>query len=109
MKKAYSFKVRTTAFVSAILFVFSFFAADLFRIQVLMRDEYSSKNLYLSSANTKIQALRGEILDSNGKALVYNVSSNSVFIDASYFPKSSKKKESSKKRKFIAKSNIILD
>ena len=93
MKKAYSFKVRTTAFVCVILFVFSFFATDLFRIQILKRDEYSSKNFFLSSANTKIEALRGEILDSNGKALVYNTSSNSVFIDASYFPKASKKKE----------------
>ena len=97
MKKAYSFKVRTTAFVCVILFVFSFFATDLFRIQVLMRDEYSTKNFFLSSANTKIEALRGEILDSNGKALVYNTSSNSVFIDASYFPKASKKKERKKK------------
>lgn len=93
MKKAYSFKIRATAFVTVVLFVISLFIADLFRIQVLMRDEYSSKNLFLSSANTEIEALRGEILDSNGKALVYNTRSNSVFIDASYFPKASKKEE----------------
>ena len=96
MKKPYSFKIRTTAFISAILFVFSFFAADLFRIQVLMRDDYSSKSLYLSSANTKIEALRGEILDANGKALVYNTSSNSIYVDASYFPRSSQKEERNK-------------
>lgn len=93
MKKAYSFKVRVTAVVTVILFVISFFIADLFRIQVILGEKYSSKNLYLSSANTKIEALRGEILDANGNPLVYNVSSYSVYIDASYFPKSSQKAE----------------
>ena len=93
MKGAYSFKVRVTALVTVILFIISFFAADLFRIQVILGKKYASKNLYLSSANTHIQALRGEILDANGNALVYNVSSYSVYIDASYFPKSSMKAE----------------
>lgn len=89
MKETYSFKVRATAFVMAIVFVISFFIADLFRIQVIMREEYASKNYYISSANTQIKALRGEILDTNGNALVYNTPSNSVYIDASYFPKAS--------------------
>ena len=93
MKKAYSFKVRTTAFVCVILFVFSFFATDLFRIQIIDRNEYQAQAISLSSASSEIDALRGEILDSTGQALVYNVRSNSIYIDASYFPSSSKKAE----------------
>lgn len=90
MRTAYNFKMRTTAFVVVVLFVVSIFIADLFRIQVIEGDEHSADNLYLSSANTEIEAQRGEILDSNGKALVYNVSSNTVYFNASYFPKLSK-------------------
>lgn len=93
MKGTYSFKMRVTAVIAVILFIVSFFIADLFRIQVIMGKKYASKNLFLSSANTQIEALRGEILDANGNALVYNVSSNSVYIDASYFPKVAQKAE----------------
>lgn len=93
MKGNYSFRIRATAFVSVVLFVISFFVADLVRIQVIQGDEYSSKNLYLSSAKTEIEALRGEILDTNGQALVYNTQSNTIYIDASYFPKASKIEE----------------
>lgn len=93
MRNNYSFKVRSLAFIIVIIFVVSIFIADLFRIQVINRDEYSAENLYLSSAQTEITAQRGEILDANGKALVYNVSSNTVYIDASYFPKASKIEE----------------
>ena len=93
MRNTYSFKMRTTAFIVAVLFVISFFIADLFRIQIINRNEYDSKTISLSKASSEIEALRGEILDSNGKALVYNVRSNSIYIDASYFPSSSKKTE----------------
>lgn len=89
MRNTYSYKIRATAFIVAILLVISIFIADLFRIQVINADEYASKNIYLSSATTKIDALRGEILDTNGTPLVYNESSNTVYIDASYFPKAS--------------------
>lgn len=93
MKNNYSYKIRATAFVVAILLVISFFIADLFRIQIIEADEYASKNVYLSSATTRIDALRGEILDANGTPLVYNKSSNTVYIDASYFPKASQTEE----------------
>ncbi len=93
MKGAYSFKMRATAFVVAVLFVISFFIADLFRIQVLKADEYSAQNLYYSSAKTEIQAIRGEILDTNGQALVYSTQSNTIYINASYFPSASKQDE----------------
>lgn len=93
MREAYSFKMRTTAFVVCVLFVISLFIADLFRIQVIDADEYSSQNIYYSSANTQIKAIRGEILDTTGKALVYSTQSNTIYIDASYFPKASKQEE----------------
>ena len=96
MKGAYSFKMRTTAFIVAVLFVISLFIADLFRIQVIDADEYSSQNIYYSSANTQIKAIRGEILDSTGKALVYSTQSNAIYIDASYFPSASKQEERNK-------------
>lgn len=93
MRNTYSFKMRTTAFIVAVLLVVSIFVADLFRIQIIDRNEYKEQAISLSSASSEIDALRGEILDSNGQALVYNVRSNSVYIDASYFPSSSKKAE----------------
>ncbi len=93
MRDKKSFKFRATAFIVAVVFAVSIFIADLFRIQVVDDDEYSSQSIYVSSANTQIDALRGEILDANGTALVYNVSTNSVYFDASYFPKSSQKEE----------------
>ena len=93
MRNTYSFKMRTTAFIVAVLLVVSVFIADLFRIQIIDRNEYKEQAISLSSASSEIDALRGEILDSNGQALVYNVRSNSVYIDASYFPSSSKKAE----------------
>lgn len=93
MRNTYSFKMRTTAFIVAVLLVVSIFIADLFRIQIIDRNEYKEQAISLSSASSEIDALRGEILDSNGQALVYNVRSNSIYIDASYFPSSSKKAE----------------
>ena len=93
MRNTYSFKMRTTAFIVAVLLVVSIFIADLFRIQIIDRNEYKEQAISLSSASSEIDALRGEILDSNGRALVYNVRSNSIYIDASYFPSSSKKAE----------------
>ena len=93
MKGTYSFKMRTTAFIVAVLFVISIFIADLFRIQVIEADEYSAKNTYYSTAKTQIKAIRGEILDTNGRALVYSTQSNTIYIDASFFPKESKKQE----------------
>ncbi len=93
MKGAYNFKMRATAFVVAVLFIVSFFIADLFRIQIIDGDEYSAKNLFYSSAKTEVQAIRGEIVDATGKPLVYSTQSNTVFIDASYFPKASKQED----------------
>lgn len=93
MKNGYKPKVRAIAFISAVVFMAGLFLVDLFRIQVVNADEYASKKLTLSSAVSTVDPLRGEILDSDGRALVYNVRSNSVYIDASYFPRASKQEE----------------
>ncbi len=93
MRNGYSFKMRTTAFIVAVIMIVSLFIADLFRIQILDRNEYKEQAISLSTASSEIDALRGEILDVNGQALVYNERSNSVYLDASYFPASSKKAE----------------
>lgn len=90
MKQRFNFKLRATAIVVAIVFAVSIFSADLFRIQIVEREKYTSKKLSLSSNTSKIPAVRGEILDSTGRPLVYNVASNTVYFDASYFPSFSK-------------------
>lgn len=89
----YSFKARALAVILAIVFFVSIFCIDLFKIQIVEKEKYASKKLGLSSNTSKITAVRGEILDSSGKELVYNSSSNTVYFDASYFPRESKKEE----------------
>ena len=108
MKKTYNFKLRATAFIVAIVFIISIFIADLFRIQVLLKDEYAKKKLFLSSASSTVDAVRGEILDCNGKVLVYNVSSNSIYIDGSYFPSNKNKKKIPVIELFIMRNVIKL-
>lgn len=89
----YSFKVRALSVILAIVFFVSVFCIDLFKIQIVEKEKYVSKKFGLSSSTSKITAVRGEILDSSGIALAYNSSSNTVYFDASYFPKESKKQE----------------
>lgn len=93
MKQNFNFKLRATALVAAIVFLVSVFCVDLFRIQVVEKEKYASKKLSLSSSTSKIPAVRGEILDSSGLPLVYNVPSNTVYFDAAYFPKESAKEK----------------
>lgn len=89
MKRNFNFRVRAAALIASIIFFISIFCADLFRIQIVEKDKYMSKKLSLSSSTSKIPAVRGEIVDSSGKPLVYNVPSNTVYFDAAYFPKAS--------------------
>lgn len=93
MKSNFNFKVRALSFILAIVFFISVFCIDLFKIQIVEKEKYASKKLTLSSSTSKIPAVRGEILDSSGTPLSYNVSSNTVYFDASYFPKASMKEE----------------
>lgn len=89
----YNFKIRALSVILAIVFFVSVFCIDLFKIQIVEKEKYASKKFRLSSSTSKISAVRGEILDSNGTPLAYNNSSNTVYFDASYFPKESKKEE----------------
>lgn len=92
----YNFKIRALSVILAIVFFVSVFCIDLFKIQIVEKEKYASKKFRLSSSTSKISAVRGEILDINGTPLVYNSSSNTVYLDASYFPKESKKEERNK-------------
>ncbi len=81
-----SFKIRTAAGFFAVVFFFAVFFADLFRIQVVHAEEYSTQKVALRSSETTVQAARGEILDCNGVPLVTNEQVNTIVLDASYFP-----------------------
>jgi len=81
-----SFKMRTAAGFFAVVFFFAVFFADLFRIQVVHAEEYSTTKVALRTSETTVQAARGEILDCNGVPLVTNEQVNTIVLDASYFP-----------------------
>ena len=99
-----SFKMRTTAGFLAVVFFFALFFAELFRIQVVHADAYSTQKVALRSSETTVPAARGEILDCNGIPLVTNEQVNAVVLDASYFP-STKEQE---KRNEILHALILL-
>lgn len=89
MKKAKNIKntkVRIIAFTVFVIFVFSLFVGDLFRIQIVNAADYETRKVALSETETTIKAARGEILDRNGTPLVTNTQVNAVVFNASYFP-----------------------
>ena len=77
-------RFRTGAFSVAVIVLFSIFAADLFRIQIIHSDDYKNQRVAFSHSDTTIVASRGEILDCNGKKLVTNKQVNSVVFNGSY-------------------------
>ncbi len=85
-EKEKSLKLRYAAFFVAIAVFFSVFFVDLFRIQVVNAADYTTQKVTLRTADTTIEAARGEILDCNGVPLVTNEQVNTVVLDASYFP-----------------------
>lgn len=91
--KTKSTKFRTVAFTVAVLFVFSLFIADLFRIQIANADEATVERVALKQTDTTIKAARGEILDCNGKPLVTNKQINSVVFNGSYFPRTDEQEQ----------------
>lgn len=99
-----SFKMRTTAGFLAVVFFFALFFAELFRIQVVHAEAYSTQKVALRASETTVPAARGEILDCNGVPLVTNEQVNAVVLDASYFP-STKEQE---KRNEILHALILL-
>lgn len=99
MKKSKNTKIRIIAFTSFVIFVFSVFVADLFRIQIVNAADYETRKVALREAETTIKAARGEILDCNGTPIVTNKQINSVVFTASYFP--SAKTEQLKRNEII--------
>lgn len=77
---------RRIAAVCVILFFFVFFAFDLVKIQIVDGAEYDAASSAVSERTAPIAAARGEIVDCNGKPLVYNDQGYSIIFDAAYFP-----------------------
>lgn len=79
---------RRVISVCVILAFFFFFAFDLVKVQIIEGEEYDAASSSVSSKTATISAARGEIVDCNGNALVYNDQGYSIIFDAAYFPSS---------------------
>ncbi len=75
--------------VCVLLAFFVFFAFDLVKIQIIDGEKYDAASSSVSSNTAPVPAARGEIVDDQGKPLVYNDQGYSVIFDAAYFPSSS--------------------
>lgn len=62
------------------------FSATLYKIQVQDHEYYAAQNNTVKTYKVAIEAARGEIVDRNGNALVTNRETNSIILDAAYFP-----------------------
>ncbi len=75
--------------VVALLAFLVFFAFDLVKIQIIDGEKYDAASSSVSASTAPVSAARGEIVDEQGKELVYNDQGYSVIFDAAYFPASS--------------------
>lgn len=69
-----------------LLSFFAFFIFDLVKIQIIDGPEYAAVSHAVSERTAVISAARGEIVDCNGKELVYNDQGYSIIFDYAYFP-----------------------
>ena len=69
-----------------LLSFFAFFIFDLVKIQIIDGPEYAAASHAVSERTAVISAARGEIVDCNGKELVYNDQGYSIIFDYAYFP-----------------------
>lgn len=74
--------------VVAILAFLVFFAFDLVKIQIIDGEKYDAASSSVSASTAPISAARGEIVDEQGKPLVFNDQGYSLVFDAAYFPAS---------------------
>ena len=72
--------------VCVLIAFLAFFGFDLIKIQLIDGPEYDAASSSVSENFATIEAPRGEIVDVNGKPLVYNNQSYSIIFDAAYFP-----------------------
>lgn len=77
---------RRVISVCILIAFFVFFAFDLVKIQLIDGAEYDAASSAVSEKTATISAARGEIVDCNGKKLVYNDQGYSIIFDYSYFP-----------------------
>ncbi len=79
--------------VCVLLAFFVFFAFDLVKIQVIDGEKYDAASSMVSASTAPVSAARGEIVDEQGKPLVYNSQGYSLIFDAAFFPSSDKQAE----------------
>lgn len=84
---------RRVISVVALLAFLVFFAFDLVKIQIIDGEKYDAASSSVSASTAPISAARGEIVDEQGKELVYNDQGYSVIFDAAYFPASSENEQ----------------
>ncbi len=81
-----SSNVRRIALILTIIILFAVLAGDLVKLQVFETQAYKDIVSNVSSRVSPIKASRGEIVDSEGKKLVFNEQGYSVIFDAAFFP-----------------------
>ena len=79
-------KRRRITGIIAIAIAFSLLVLSLIKTQLIDGAEYKAASENLAVSVSKVDAVRGEILDSNGKPLVTNRQGNSVVFKYSDFP-----------------------
>lgn len=86
-------KKRQIAALCVILAFFAFFSFDLVKIQLVDGAEYAAASSSVEQLTAVIPAARGEIVDCNGKPLVYNDQCYSIIFDSAYFPSESNQQQ----------------
>ena len=84
------------------------FAGRLVQLQLVHGAEYAEQSKSISSASTRVEAARGEILDRNGNPLVTNRQGNSIVFTAERFP-SDKKDEIAQRNKLVSSLIELLE
>ena len=76
---------RQIAIVCILVLLFGILGGDLFKLQVIETQKYKDIVSNVSSRTSPIKAARGEIVDCNGKKLVFNEQGYSIIFDAAFF------------------------
>lgn len=91
MKKNYMSYIKLFLMVLIVLMTFCLCVWRLMKIQIVDREDYSESNTYQVTYKQNISATRGEIVDSEGNAIVENKVGYNVIIDSDSFPEDNKK------------------
>lgn len=83
---------RRIAAVCTLLAFFAVLLGDIVKLQIFETKEYEAAVSSVSSRTSTISASRGEILDCNGRRLVYNKQSYAIVFDATDFPRDSEER-----------------